>query len=218
MADDDYQAWSGRLITTNIMYQLVNLYQPVLRRQPKLLSAATLITIIAIVLVLLFALYLNAQSTLQALQSTSKNLDQNYTQLEARLGAVSSVADFPVSTTISDEVTTLQAQINDRIALIEKIDNLFIDTEVGFGDVFESLAQSSLPGLWLTGIQLEQDGSIEISGTTLDPKLVPRYLQMISQYSPLHTLNGGTVNLIREDTNEPEIDFVLSYTSHGEAQ
>ena len=198
------------------MYQLVNLYQPVFRRQPKILSAATLLTIIALVIVCMFALYFNSHSTMQTLQRTSADLTLNYTQLDARLGAVTSIAAVSTNASISDEITTLQAQIDDRNALLERIDSLFMDANVGFGEVFETLAQTNLPGLWLTGVQLDQDGSIEISGTTLDPKLVPRYLQLITQQSPLTTLNSGTVNLVREDSNLPEVNFVLSYNTQGE--
>lgn len=198
------------------MYQQVNLYQPVFRRQHKIFSATTLLRIIAIVMILMFALYFSAHSTLEGLQRISSDLALNYTQLEARHSAVTSTASLSTNASISDEINTLQAQISDRNALLERIDSLFIGSTVGFGAVFETLAQTNLPGLWLTGVQLDQDGSIEISGTTLDPKLVPRYLQLITQQSPLRTLNSGTVNLIREESNQPEINFVLSYITSGE--
>ena len=198
------------------MYQQINMYQPVFRRQAKIFSTATLLKIIAMVIVLMFALYSNAHSTMKGLQRISADLALNYIQLDARLGAVTSTAALSKNASISDEITTLQAQISDRNALLERVDDLFTNTTVGFGDVFETLAQTNLPGLWLTGVQLSQDGSIEISGTTLDPTLVPRYLQSIARQSPLSILNSGTVNLIREESNQSEINFVLSYNTQGE--
>lgn len=200
------------------MYQLVNLYQPVFRQQPKILSAVTIMTIIGIVMVLMFALYFKAQSSLKGLQSTSADLALNYTHLNARLGAVTSIAETPTDESVSEEIMTLQAQIDDRNALLEQIDSLFADSDVGFGEVFETLAQTNLPGLWLTGIQLSAVGGIRISGSAIDPKLVPRYLQLITQRSSLTSLSNGTVDLIRDDSRESQVDFVLSYNSSGEQQ
>jgi len=153
---------------------------------------------------------------MQELQRTSADLALDYSQLDAQLGVATSIAALPTDASTSDEITTLQEQIDDRKALLERIDNLFIDANAGFGEVFETLAQTNVPGLWLTGVQLDQDGSIEISGTALDPKLVPRYLQLITQQSLLTTLSNGTVNLTRDESDLSEINFVLSYNTYGE--
>lgn len=200
------------------MIQLVNMYQPVFRRQPKLLSAATLMAIIAVAMVLMAALYFNAHSTMRGLLRTSADLSLHFTQLDARLAAVTSNATLSINESSNDEIDILQAEINDRNALLDRIDSLFIESSAGFGGIFETLAQTNLSGLWLTGIQLDQDGSIEISGTTLDPRLVPRYLQLITKHSPLAILNSGTVDLEREESDQTEINFVLSYNTIGEQQ
>lgn len=196
------------------MYQLVNMYQPVFRRQPKLLSAMTLATIVAIVTVLMLAVYLDARSTMQGLRRTSANLTLNHAQLSARLDEISSVAASS-TTNVDDDVAALRARIADRSALLHRIDNLFIDAGAGFGDVFETLARSSLPGLWLTRVQLDEDGGIEISGTTSDPQLIPRYLRLITREPPLASLAAGTVDVERDDAGSTEMNFVLSYTARG---
>ncbi len=165
---------------------------------------------------LMFALYLKSHTIMQDLRRTSADLALDYSQLDAQLGVATSIAALPTNASTSDEIITLQEQINDRKALLERIDNLFIDANAGFGKVFETLAQANLPGLWLTGVQLDEDGNIEISGTTLDPKLVPRYLRLITQQPPLTTLASGTVELIRDESDLSEINFVLSYNTYEE--
>lgn len=198
------------------MHQLINMYQPMFRRQPKFLSSTTLMIIIMIVMALLLGLYLKSHTTMKDLRRTSADLALDYSQLDAQLGVAASIAALPSNTSTSDEINLLQEQINDRKALLERIDNLFIDANAGFGEVFETLAQTNLPGLWLTGVQLDQEGGIEISGTTLDPKLVPRYLRLITQQSPLTTLTSGTVELKRDESDLSEINFVLSYNAFGD--
>lgn len=200
------------------MYQLVNMYQPVFRRQAKILSATTLMSIITLVMVLMFAFYLNANASMRGLQRTSEELALNHMQLDAQIGALISNTTLTGDASVSDKIETLQAQIKDRSALLEKIDSLVLESNVDFGEIFETLAQANLPGLWLTGVQLEHDGSIEISGTAINPKLVPRYLQLITRKSQLASLNSGTVNVIREESDLSEINFVLSYNAQGDEQ
>ena len=172
--------------------------------------------IIAVVTVLMIAVYFNAHTKTQSLQRTSAELTLNHLQLDARIGAITSSAVLSTDESTNDRIGMLQARIADRNALLEQIDSLVFEPDVGFAAVFEILAQANLPGLWLTGVQLDHDGSIQISGTTIDAKLVPRYLRMITLQSPLSSLNSGTVNLIREQSNLAEINFVLSYNAYGE--
>ena len=198
------------------MLQLVNLYQPVFRRQPKILSTSTLAAIFALAVIFMSALYFNAYSTMQRLQRTSAELALNHTQLQARFNALNSVASLPTGETVDDEINILQDQLKDRNELLNRIDHLFTEANAGFGEVFESLATINLPGLWLTGVELDQNGSIEISGSAIDPSLVPQYLQLITQHSSLQSLIQGSVNLSREDANQSEINFVLSHNAFGD--
>jgi len=197
------------------MYQQINMYQPVFRRQRKIFSAATLLKIIAVAAVLLLSLYVQARWTLHGLHSTSERLALNYRLLDSRLGALEASGKAAATSAVSNEIRQLTEQISAQRALLERIDRLAIDTADGFGDVFETLARQNLPGLWLTGIQLDQHGNIEIRGATLDPKLVPRYLQLMESKPRLAALNSGTVNLSRHAPDKPEIDFVLSYNAQG---
>ena len=195
------------------MYQLVNMYQPVFRRQPKVLSAPTLMTIVAIVAALMLAVCLDARSTIRELRLTSANLSLNHAQLSSQLDRIASAATPSAESVSGDELEALQARITDRHALLDGIDDLFSGAGAGFGDAFETLARVNLPGLWLTGVQLDQDGSIEISGSASDPRLVPRYLQLITDHGSLESLTGATVELERNDADSSAVDFVLSYTA-----
>jgi len=197
------------------MYQQINMYQPVFRRQRKIFSAATLLKIVVMATLLLLTLYGQARWTLNGLQRTSDDLAQNFQQLDTRLGALEAGGEPAANTTLGNEIAMLEAQITAREELLNRIDRLVINTTAGFGDNFETLARQHVPGLWLTGIRLDQHGNTELRGTTLDPKLVPRYLQMLAGHTRLAALNGGSVNLTRHAPDKPEVDFVLRYDSQG---
>ncbi len=195
------------------MYQQINMYQPVFRRQPKIFSAATLLKIVALAAVLLLSVYMHARWTLQGLQRTSAELTQNYRQLDARLIELEAFDKTPANNAAGNEIIVLQKQISERRELLQHIDQLSINTTAGFAEVFETLARQEVPGLWLTGIRLDHSGNTEIRGTTLDPKLVPRYLQLMARQPRLAALNNGTVNLTRQVPEQAEIDFVLTYNT-----
>lgn len=197
------------------MYQQVNLYQPTFRRQPKVLSTTTLATIVAIVTGLMLAGYLDARSTLQGLRRTSANLALNQVQLDARLDQIASAAVASATTDLEDDLATLRSRIADRNALLHRVDDLFIGAGAGFGDVFEALARTSLPGLWLSEIRLGEDGSIRISGSASDPAQVARYLREVARQPSLASLFDGTVDIERDDARPSTVDFVLSYATDG---
>lgn len=207
-----------RKLRTQAMHQLINLYQPAFRRQPKLLSAVTLLCVIATALVLLFSVAVYANSTTQDLQRTSKELALHYSQLNALVAESESTELVSSDTSIDAETALLELEIDERNALLKRIDDLLHGEFNGFGDVFEILARTNLNGLWLTGVELDYDGNIAISGTAIDPKLVPRYLELITQHGPLKRLSSGTVNLSRNQFNHAEINFELSYNLQAGGQ
>ncbi len=198
------------------MFQLVNLYQPVFRRQPKILSTTTLIIIIAVVVLFMSLLYHNANATLQRLEHTVKNLESNFTQLDARHSSLRSNSPTSVEESIVNEILAIEDLVDERRKVLVSIDSLYSESYVNFGDTFETLAQIALPGLWLTKIQLDQDGSIEIRGGALDPKLVPRYLQLIADDPTLSKLTDSAITINREPTEFSEIEFVLSHNEYGD--
>lgn len=192
------------------MYQQINMYQPVFRRQRKIFSAATLAKAVGLATVLLLAVYGHARWTLHGLQRTSADLTLNYRELNARLVALENAG---AQAAADHELARLTEQIRARSALLERIDHLAFATAGGFGDTFEALARQDVPGLWLTGVRLDQDGSAELKGAALDAELVPRYLQLLTGQPRLAVLNGGTVNLLRHEPGQPRIDFSLSYSA-----
>ena len=193
------------------MHQIINLYQPVIRQQPSLLAATSILSILAAAATLLFACYVYGQTIVNRLENTSSELSLNHSRLNAQLEAHALINTPPHDESTALHSSELEHQVSIRNSLVQQIDNLTSDTSSGFAAVFETLAKRRLPGLWLTGIQLTSGGSIEITGKAVDPTLVPRYLDIISREKSLNSLKSGTVNLERSESKQAEIDFELSY-------
>lgn len=191
------------------MYQQINLYQPVFRRQHKVFSARTLLQIFAVMTVLLLALYGHARWTLAGLQHTSAAMGKQYEQLATRLGVLEGAGKSEAAMSLDAEVDHLQNTIAARKRLLEQFSQLSIRERPGFGDVFDTLAQHSLPGLWLTGISLLEDGYTELRGTAVNARLVPRYLQLLPEQGQLNSLNPGSVSLERRSDDTTQVNFRL---------
>lgn len=191
------------------MYQQINLYQPVFRQQHKIFSAVTMLKILAVVMLLLTAILVHSHWSLVRLQHTSASLENQYRQLDNRLNGMVSAAETASTASRSDDIVALQNTIALRHTLLEVFDRLSIRTRPGFGNFFEMLARNSLPGVWLTGVSLQQTGETEIRGMALDPKLVPHYLQQLPPSPRIRALNAGSVHLARADPKQPEIEFTV---------
>jgi len=191
------------------MHQQINLYQPVFRQQRKVFSARTLLQILVAVTVLLLGAYAHARWTLAALHHTATSIEQQYQQLEVQLANLEIINQSSAPGALENEIARLERSILDQQSILDSIGLLSIRSAAGFGDFFETLARQTQPGLWLTGIRLAQDGETELRGTTLDPELVPDYLQRMPDWPRFRSLQQGSVHLVRHEAEKPEIEFVL---------
>ena len=191
------------------MYQQINLYQPVFRRQRKIFSAATLLQITGVAAVLLSGFYIHAKWTLNGLDSTVTSLSAQYQQLETQLGVLER-GGGDGSLDVEREVSRLQQSISQRQALLDSFAQLDFRESTPFSEFFEILARQTLPGLWLTGISLTENGETELRGSTMNPTLVPHYLQTMPDQPRVIALHRGSVHLSRVDPEKSSVSFVLS--------
>ncbi len=200
------------------MYQQINFYQPVFRQQHKIFSAVTLLQILAAVMVFLLGFYGQARWQLAGLERTADLLEVQHQQLEASLGRLESAAPSPEQAALEAEIAQLQRTVLERRELLSRFDRLPVGSSPEFGQFFEALARHSLRGLWLTGVRLTQDGQTELRGATLNPKLVPRYLQQLPDQPRFRSLNRGFVHLARPEPGSTAIEFVVIGRQPGKLQ
>jgi Tfp pilus assembly protein PilN len=199
-------------------YQQVNLYQPVFRQPDKIFSALTLLQMLAAVTLLLLGIYVHAQMKLAGLQRTATALSEQYQQLEENLSALETSTQPSADNTLEAEISALQDTAGEHRELLARIGQLAIKPDPGFGDFLETLARHTLPGLWLTGIELREGVSVELRGRASDPQLVPRYLQQLPDEPRFKALRLGSVNIVRPSPDNREIDFVLDSSESGWGQ
>ena len=197
------------------MHQQINLYQPVFRKQQKVFSSLTLLQICAVVLLLLAVIAAHTHWTLAGMETAAHNLEQQSKDLAARMGVLEDTYRTPDTDAIDSEIAALQKSIDQRNYLLQQFDKLVLRNRGGFAARFEALARLQVPGLWLEGVTVNDDRQMEIRGMTLDPKLVPVYLQQLEQDGGLSGASFKAVSMTRVANDQPYVQFVLRNVAEG---
>lgn len=182
--------------------QQINLFNPAFQPQKKILSAATMALGLGVLVLGIAALAgfgaLQTAELRQQAATGAKRLEQR----QARLAA----ANLEFAPRRKDQ--TLEAQILDaerKLASLRHISGAVTRGELGdtggLSGYFRALARQSVQGLWLTGVTVAAGGSqIGIKGRTVDPALVPGYLNRLTQ-EPL--MRGKTFASLQIDQGAP---------------
>lgn len=79
------------------------------------------------------------------------------------------------------EVERLKSERDRKLQIKSLLSGMALGNIKGFSGHLEGLAKEIIPDVWLTSIDIDNGGQIlGIQGSTLDPKLVPRFMQRLS--------------------------------------
>jgi Fimbrial assembly protein (PilN) len=162
------------------MYQQINLYQPIFRKQRQIFSAMTMVQALGLVAVALVAVY--GYGLLQV-----TNLEFEVVQLEGREKALATqLARIDPSLTerrrveVEQELRRLNATLVDQQRLIDVLRDGPLGDTSGFSPYLAALGRRRTPELWLTQFAINGgSGAIELTGRSTRPDLVPEYLQRL---------------------------------------
>jgi Tfp pilus assembly protein PilN len=191
------------------MQQQINLFQPVFRREAKVFSARTLAQVLILALVLIVAGVALLQLQLGRHAATRSLLDGQYRALETQIVKLEAQADTGQLAELEARIKTLETRLADGSIELGEIQHQVVARSRGFAPLFTALARHPLQGLWLTGIHVRDD-SLELTGTTLDPELLPRYLALLTEDADLAPWSLNTVQMERSAEVPGQVQFTLS--------
>lgn len=163
------------------MSQQINLYDASLRRQREWVQASSLA--ITSVCLLVFCLawagyerfrlsHAQAEAALvgpqlQSLQTDVRNLGAQLTNRQPNAA-------------LQQELKTTQDTIATRTAVLDILRKGLGTDAPSYGEILRGFARQTMPGLWLTGFNVNSEtDAIEIRGQTLDPGLLPEYINRL---------------------------------------
>lgn len=167
--------------------QQVNLYHPIFRKQHKRFSAKAMAqagagVALGTLLMYGYAWWQTASLRHQVAQATAeldtarKRLETFNQQLAAR----------SVDPQLAQEARDLELRANAAERVGQLLAGQAIAGDTGYSKYFIAFARQHVSGVWLTGFSVAGAGDeVTLNGRTANPKLVPTFLQRLSQEEAL---------------------------------
>lgn len=197
------------------MIQQVNLYTDELkpRQEPLKATAAGLLVLVSMALVLASAVYVRLDHKQLVRQLADLNaVNQG---LESQVGDMTqTIEGRQVDPKMVQAVSDVTTNIDRRQRLLAEVEKLVGTSAGGFSPYMVALARQNPEGLWLTGfgVDLSQD-HVQIAGKTRTASEVPLYLQRLGDEPVFSGRSFGHLSLQR-DKSESWIEFSVATDQH----
>lgn len=194
------------------MNQQINLFQPIFRKQRKLLSFAALLQTCAIMIVALAALYGFGWWQTGSLSNDLTALKQQHTQRLALLEKVSRESSKHNNTDeTAKEIARLEAELAAERYLVSVLGDSEFGKRGGFSIYLESFSRRVVPGMWLKRFTVFENGKhLLIEGGALSAELLPTFIQGLSEESHLSGIEFSVLQMARQEPTRSWIEFILS--------
>jgi Tfp pilus assembly protein PilN len=163
--------------------QQINLYQPIFREARKPLSAGHVALVFAVVIAALTGYSVYARTQLANLRTNVEALRAEQTEQEALMEANGqALASQEKPAVVDARIKTLERVIVERRSALKVLQSGAAGQTSGFAARLEALARRHVAGLWIDKLVLSgTNGSMSLSGKTLDADTVPTYLHSLAQ-------------------------------------
>jgi len=163
--------------------QQINLYQPILRTRPTLFGASAAFRALIALVVTLALIWGYGAFKVSRLEQLAQSLREESAQQDKTLASASTInASRATPTDLAARVKQTDAEVVARTRALELLRAGAAGRTVGFAERLEALARRHVDGVWIDHMALSGGtGSMSLGGATLDPDLVPRYLQNLAQ-------------------------------------
>lgn len=164
------------------MTQQVNLYQPIFRKQKRKFSAMAILQATAAMVLGIVALYGYTWWQVHELRNEAKHTDKQLATMTARLDDVTKqFGALLTSKPLQEQVAGLERRVAEKQKLQQALQGATLTNTQGFSDYFVAFARQHIPGLWLTSFSIVgATEQLTLQGRSMDPEIVPRYIQQLS--------------------------------------
>jgi len=189
------------------LYQQINLYQPIFRKQRQVFSAVTLAQAAGVVAVALLGLYLYGFWKVAALEGAVVQLEGREKAFIAQLASLDPSLGANRRAEVEQELERLNATLLDQQRLIDVLRAQPLGTTDGFSGYLAALGRQHTPELWLTDFAINGGTrAVELSGRSVRAELVPEYLQRLGREPALAGQRFDRLDIERDEANA-EIAF-----------
>jgi len=191
--------------------QQINLFQPIFRKERKLLSFRILAQACAAVLVVLTLMYGWSMQQTQQMETDLAQLKKQQTQFSTQLAEVSvRLAGMKTDTAPQLALANLEQELTARQKVVAALRQVKDSYTHGVSNYLESFSRQAPKGVWLTGFTVQAGGEgLVIRGRSLQAALVPTFLQRLSSEDALKGTEFGLLQIQREKPSARFVDFTV---------
>lgn len=197
------------------MKQQINLYQPIFRKQKIIFSAQTVawLALGLLLLLLIWALLISQRvAALERQLDSQRAAEQRVLAQFVELGR-----DQPEDlnqAALEQELEALSQRRNELRQSMEAISQRRPVADSRLHERYDALARQRPTGLWLIELQLdEQQGDISMRGRALAARLLPAYLDALSDEPLISGTRFRQIRVQESDDELPGILFSISTTA-----
>jgi hypothetical protein len=190
----------------------INLYRIDTAEQAIVAGARLLLLVVFGTMLIVTALALGGEFYLAKLSAERKQAAAELRVQQARVEALRTSLPSPVEDPfLRSELERLERQHRQLSANLDLLGDHTAVNGQGFAPVFSGLARHTLEGIWLSGIGVSSaGGEMWLRGQTVEPALVPRLLQTLSEEATFSGRAFRRVSFERRETDRGSlVDFEL---------
>lgn len=202
------------------MSQQINLYNPILLRQKKYFSAATMAQALGILLLGLLAFYGYARYQVAGLQTATEQGAKRLESAQARVARLTQqFSPRAKSAELEQRIRQTETELKTLAQAQQALKQSGLLDSSGFSPYFQALARQIVDGLWLTQFTVG-GGEMRISGRALQAQLVPTYIRRLGtepalqgrQFSMLEMRQPEAADGPAQKTAPRYLEFTLQTT------
>jgi len=186
------------------MHQQINLYQPIFREERKLFSLKTVALALGLVAVSLVAMWALGAHNVDKLAAAVAQLKAQRVAQEDMARAAGVLLDAQGSPAeIQSQVRALSTLLADRTNAHSLLRGGAAGEPRGFAPRLQALARQHTDGVWLDELVIGGGpNGLVLRGRSLNPELVPRYLQMLTSEPELSGARFDAVIIDRREFHD----------------
>ena len=164
------------------MSQNINLFNPALRKQRRLLTLATVAQCLGLTLVTLFGSHAYLQQQVGGLTTELNSAEPVLRSQRSFMEKLKDKAAAPKpDAKLENDIARLETELKLARESIDALKGGAFGNQQGFAEYLRAFSRQSVHGLWLTGFTIAGSGELEIRGRALSPDLVPNYIQRLNR-------------------------------------
>jgi hypothetical protein len=200
------------------MNQQINLYQPIFREERKLFSLKTVSLGLGIVAVALVGMWALAAHNVGKLEKAVAQLQAQQLAQEDMARSAGVLLDAQGGpANIQAQVQVLSTQLADRTTALNLLRSGAAGEPRGFGPRLQALARQHTEGVWLDELLLGGGpNGLVLRGRSLNPELVPRYLQLLASEPELAGARFDQVVIDRREHHDPKAPLKADTDKKGQ--